>query len=629
MAMWRTLAFGLLDSRPLMAVAAPGEGAGAATLPARSELPDAEKWRLEDIFPDDEAWERAYAELRGYSGAAARFRGHLADGAAVLLGGFAVQDEIGQRIERLYAYAHMRRDEDMRVSRHQELVDRVAALATTIESEWAFFEPEVLTLPEDRVHAWLNAPPAGAEGLTTYRHKLDNLLRQKPHVLSAAEEELLARAGELARAPETVFDMLNDADLKFPQIRDADGQTVELTKGRYIRYLESHDRRVRREAFETLYATYGKQRNTLGALLAASVRRDWFFAQARRYDSTLAMALDADNVPVAVYDQLVASVRAHLPTLHRYLRLRRRVLGLDRLHMYDLYVPLVRRPEQHIPYAEAVSTVAQGIAPLGDDYLRRYRQALGARWVDVHENQGKTGGAYSFGVYGVHPYVLLNYQGTVDHVFTIAHEFGHALHSELAQEAQPYPYAGHSIFVAEVASTANEALLMQHMLRQASDRSERAYLVNHYLEEFRGTVFRQVMFAEFERSIHETLEGGGALSADNLCAMYRDLNVAYYGPEVEIDAEIDLEWARIPHFYRPFYVYKYATGFSAAQALAEAVRSEGEPACRRYLDFLRGGASRYPVDLLRAAGVDMTSPEPVDAGLAVFARLVEELETLL
>jgi len=607
----------------------PGGAGPAQTLPARADVPPEHRWHLQDIFPDAAAWESAFAAVQGRATLAAGFRGRLGEGPAVLLSALSAQDETGREIEKLFAYAHMRSDEDTRASAYQAMTGRVAMLATQIEGAWAYFEPELLALPEAELRRWCEAPPPEAAGLAVYRHKLDNLLRSKPHVLSAAEEELLARAGEIARAPDTVFGMLNDADLTFPNVHDDQGREVELTKGRFIRFMESGSRDVRREAFETLYATYAKQRNTLGALLGASVQRDWFYAASRRYGSTLQMALDADNVPVSVYENLIAAVRANLPALHRYLRLRRRALGLERLHMYDLYVPIVEQPEAHIPYDEALRTVQRGIAPLGDDYVRRYREGVSSGWVDVYENQGKTGGAYSWGVYGVHPFVLLNYQGSIDHVFTIAHEFGHALHSHLAQEAQPYPYAGHSIFVAEVASTANEALLMRHLLEQATDRRQRAYLVNHYLEEFRTTVFRQVMFAEFEKVIHEKVEAGEALTADSLSEAYRALNLAYYGPEVEVDAQIDLEWARIPHFYNAFYVYKYATGFSAAQALAEAVCRDGAPARERYLGFLRGGASKYPVELLRGAGVDMASPEPVDAALSVFGRLVEEMETLI
>lgn len=610
-----------------------GAAAGlAAALPSRAEIAAADRWRLEDIYPDDAAWEADLRALQGRVAEAAGFRGRLGEGPATLLRALGAQDDCGRLIEKLFGYAHMHSDEDTRVSAYQAMSDRVAAVATEIEGAWSYFEPELLTLPEATLRGWVAAPPAEAAGLGVYAHRLDNLLRQKPHVLSAAEEQLLARAGEMARTPDTVFGMLNDADLTFPKIHDAEGREVELTKGRYARFLESRDRGVRREAFETLYATYGRQRNTLGALLAGSVKRDWFFAQSRRYAGSLEMALDGDNVPVAVYDNLIAAVRAHLPLLHRYLRLRRRALGLDRLHMYDLYVPLVAEPEAHIPYRQAVETVAAGVAPLGEDYVARFRRGVDAGWVDVWENQGKTGGAYSWGVYGVHPFVLLNYQGSIHHVFTLAHEFGHALHSQLAQETQPYPYAGHSIFVAEVASTANEALLMHQLLGEARERAQRAFLVNHYLEEFRTTMFRQVMFAEFEKIIHrqvEGAEGGQALTADSLSAAYRELNAAYYGPEVELDPQIDLEWARIPHFYRAFYVYKYATGFAAAQALAEAVRREGEPARARYLGFLRGGASAYPVELLRRAGVDMASPEPIEAALRVFGGLVEELEGLI
>ena len=623
------MAPGSTASPPARILAPEGSPALAQALPARSEIDPAHKWRLEDIYPDDAAWERDRATVAERLPWAAGHRGHLGDGPEALLAALRARESVSEMLERLYGYANLRSDEDTRVSAYQAMTERVAALGTQFDGAWAWFEPELLGLPEATLRGWLASPPAAAEGLALYRHQLDDLLRQKPHVLSAAEEELLARAGEVARAPHTIFGMLNDADLTFPQVRDERGQLVELTKARFIRFLESRQRPVREEAFRTLYATYGKQRNTLGAILGASVKRDWFYAQSRRYGSCLELALDGDNVPAAVYHNLIAAVRANLPSLHRYLRLRRRALRLDRLHMYDLYVPLVEEPEQEVPWARAVETVAAGLAPLGSDYVRRYREGTTAGWVDVFENQGKTGGAYSSAVHGVHPYVLMNYQGTIDHVFTLAHEFGHALHSSLTQETQPYTYAHYSIFVAEVASTVNEALLMHQLLEEATEPRQRAYLVNHYLEGFRTTVFRQVMFAEFERTIHDLAERGEALTADALSAAYRELNLAYYGPEVEVDAETDLEWARIPHFYRAFYVYKYATGFSAAQALADGVHREGAPARGRYLDFLRGGASRYPVDLLKGAGVDMTSPEPVNAALAIFGRLVQEMEGLI
>lgn len=601
----------------------------SGALAPREATDPADQWRLQDIFADDSGWEAAFTRLQEEAELGARFRGALGSGPERLLEALVARDGQGQALERLYAYAQMKSDEDTRVSRYQGMAARVAQLAAQVEGVWAYMEPELLSLPEERLRGWVASPPAGVEGLGLYRHKVEELLRGKPHVLSTAEEELLARASEVTQAPQVIFGMLNDADLTFPPIRDEHGQEVELTKGRYVRFLESRQRRVRQEAFQTLYATYGKQRHTLGATLASSVKRDWFYARTRRYRSCLEAALDPDNIPLAVYDNLIGAVRAHLPALARYLRLRRRVLGLERLHMYDLYVPLVEEPETNIPYAEAVRTVEAGLAPLGEDYLRRYREGTGSGWVDVYENQGKTGGAYSSSVYGVHPFVLLNYQGTIDHVFTLAHEFGHALHSHYTQETQPYPYANYTIFVAEVASTVNEALLMRHLLEAASDPRQRAYLVNHYLEGFRGTVFRQVMFAEFEKRIHEMEERGEPLTAEALSATYRQLNLDYYGAEVEVDPEIDLEWARIPHFYRAFYVYKYATGFSAAQALATAIRDDGAPARDRYLRFLRGGSSEYPVQLLRGAGVDMASPEPVNAALAIFADLVAELERLV
>lgn len=600
-----------------------------AALPERTEIEAAHRWNLGDIFADDGAWEAAFAEEEKRLEEATRFRGQLHRGPAIVLEAIAAQEQAEKVLERLFGYARMHSDEDTRQSRYQALTERVTKLAVRLQQAWSFFDPELLELPEQTLRSWVQDPPEAASGLRIYRHRMDNLLRQKPHVLSPAEEELLAQTGDLAEAPSTVFHMVNDADLTFPKVRDEQGREVELTKGRYARFLESTNRDVRREAFQTLYQTYGKQRNTLGALLSASVTRDAFYARVRRYASCLGMALDQDNVPESVYTSLIEAVHRQLPALRRYLRLRRRMLGVDRLHMYDLYVPLVPAPETDIPYEEAVRRVHEALRPLGENYRRGYLAGVGGGWVDVFENQGKTGGAYSWGVYGVHPYVLLNYQGSVNHVFTLAHEFGHAMHSVLAQQAQPYVYAGHSIFVAEVASTTNEALLMAHLLEETTEPAKRAYLVNHHLEEFRTTVYRQVMFAEFEMQIHAAAENGQALTADALSEIYRNLNVLYYGSEVEVDPEIDLEWARIPHFYNAFYVYKYATGFSAAVALARLIGEEGQPAVDRYLDFLRSGASDYPVEQLRMAGVDLRTPEPVERALEVFADRVEELENLV
>jgi oligoendopeptidase F len=641
-----------------------GEGADgglAAGTPSRQDVDPAYRWRLEDLYAADGDWERDFARLQELLPEADGLRGRLGDAAgASLLRALEARDAMRLLLERLFAYARMRCDEDTRVAGAQARVARIAALASRLEAAWAWFEPEILELPEETLRGWLAAraaaepgatqaaiaapapaeppptdpadPQPAAAGLARYRHALETLLRQKPHVRTRSEEELLAQAGEMARAPQTIFEMLNNADLTFPPVHDERGRPLDLTQARFVRLLEDPRRAVREEAFRGLYATYGQHRHTLAATLDASVRRDWFFARARRYGSCIEMALDADAIPVAVYDSLIAAVRAGLPALHRYLRLRRRALGLDRLHMYDLYVPLVADPQPSVTWDEAVSTVAAALAPLGDDYVRGFRAGVGGGWVDALENRGKRPGAYSFGVYGVHPFVLLNYQGTVGDVFTLAHEFGHALHSRLTDAAQPFVYSDYAIFVAEVASTVNEALLARHLIARAEQPRRRAYLVGRQLEGFRTTVFRQTMFAEFERLIHQRVEGGEPLTADALCAEYRRLNRDYlcYDPaEVELDPEIDLEWARIPHFYRPFYVYQYATGFSAAHALAGAVLAEGEPARRRYLRMLERGSSADPLVLLRDAGVDLASPAPVARAIEAFAQGVEELEDLL
>ncbi|HEY8343384.1 MAG TPA: oligoendopeptidase F, partial [Calditerricola sp.] len=425
-----------------------------------------------------------------------------------------------------------------------------------------------------------------------------------------------------------VYGMLSDADLRFPTIRDEDGDEVELTKGRYLTFLESPDRRVRREAFTALYRVYESKVHTFAALFAASVKKDVFFARARHYRSALEAALTPNRIPVAVYTQLIDTVRRHLPLLHRYLALRKKALGLDELHMYDLYVPLARL-KRTVPYEKAAELVTRALAVLGDDYVRVLKEAFASRWIDVYENRGKRSGAYSWGAYGTHPYVLLNYQGTLHDVFTLAHEMGHALHSHYSWTHQPYVYAHYRIFVAEVASTVNEILLVRHLLARTQDPTERLALLHHQLEQFRTTVFRQTMFAEFEKWAHEQVEGGQPLTAETLCTQYRQLNEAYHGPAVTVDPQIAYEWARIPHFYTPFYVYQYATGYAAAIALAQGILERPKEAVPRYLAFLKAGSSDTPIALLQRAGVDMTRPEPIEKALAVFADLVDELERLV
>lgn len=602
------------------------ETSGAvAEVPARSDISDEFKWRLEDMYATNTEWEKDAGDILEESKELVALQGHLGDSSETLLQALKLEDAIGQRLSRLFVYAKMRRDEDNTNATYQALTDKAMSLAVQVESAKAFVVPEILDTPEETLRAYL----AENEELRVYAFVIEELLRQKKHVLSAPEERLLAEAGEVASAPQHIFSMFNNADIQFPKVKDDEGREVELTHGRYIQFLESRNQSVREGAFEAMYNTYAKQKNTLAAIYGASVKKDVFYARVRHYDSVRQAHLDDDNVPVSVYDNLIESVHEALPALHKYLQLRKRVLGLDTLRMYDLYTPIVSEVDVKIPYDEAVKTVLEAVAPLGTDYQRTAKEGLAAGWVDVYETKGKTSGAYSWGTYGVHPYILLNYQDNLDNMFTLIHELGHAMHSYYSHEAQPYVYSGYTIFVAEVASTCNEALLTHHLLETTDDKNMRAYLLNHHLETIRGTLYRQTMFAEYEKLTHAYVEEGGALTPEWLSETYYDLNKTYYGAEVDINAEIEVEWARIPHFYNPFYVYKYATGISAATALSQKILQEGQPAVEKYLEFLKSGGSDYPINLLRKAGVDMESPEPVRATLALFSSMVDELSSLL
>ncbi|UFJ42729.1 oligoendopeptidase F [Brevibacillus humidisoli] len=594
------------------------------TLPRRSEIPAEYKWKLEDIYPSDAEWEKDVAKVKELIEEIKAKQGSLAQSGKQLLDALTLQDEISKVFEQIYVYARMRRDEDNTNATYQALTDRAASLGTQVSSATSYIQPEILAIPDEQLRQLQESEP----GLDHYRFLLEEITRQKPHTLSAQEEAILAEVSEVSSAPSTIFGMLNNADIRFPMITDEQGEEVELTKGRYIQFLESKDRRVRKEAFEALYKTYGKHKNTIAATLTSSVKRDVFYARVRKYPSALRAALFGDNIDPSVYDNLIATIREHLPLMHRYIRLRKKMLQLDELHMYDLYVPIVKEVEMTIPYEEAVATITEALRPLGDEYGQVLKKGFTSGWIDVYENQGKTSGAYSWGAYTTHPYVLMNYQENLNNMFTLAHEMGHALHSYFSDTTQPYTYAQYRIFVAEVASTVNESLLMHHLLETTTDKQQRMYLLNYYLERFRGTVFRQTMFAEFEKLIHEQVEAGEALTAESLSSAYRDLNVAYHGSDVLVDSEVDLEWARIPHFYNNFYVYKYATGFSAATSLYKQIVEEGAPAVERYLGFLKSGGSDYPINLLKRAGVDMTSTEPIREALAVFDDLLSEMETL-
>ncbi|MFP3122334.1 oligoendopeptidase F [Ectobacillus funiculus] len=598
----------------------------AKQLPARNEVPVESTWRLEDIFATDEQWEAEFQEIKEMLPKLGEFKGKLSNSANDLLAAFQYQDEVTMRLGKLYTYAHMRYDQDTTNSFYQAYNDRARNLYAQASSEMAYIVPEILSVPEEKIQAFLQEN----EELKVYSHSLDELNRQRPHVLSESEEALLAQASEVLGSSSNTFGMLNNADLKFPSIQDENGEEVEVTHGRYTQFLESEDQRVRRDAFQAVYDTYGKYKNTFASTLSGAVKKNNFYARVRKYDSARQAALSNNNIPEAVYDQLVNTVNDHLPLLHRYIEIRKRALELDELHMYDLYTPLVKEAKIEVKYEEAQDILLKALAKFGDEYVSILKEAYENRWVDVHENRGKRSGAYSSGTYGTNPYILMNWQDNVNNLFTLAHEFGHSVHSYYTRKTQPYVYGDYSIFVAEVASTCNEALLNDYLLQTTEDKKKRLYLLNHYLETFRGTVFRQTMFAEFEHVIHTKVQEGHALTPDLLTSMYYDLNKKYFGDALVIDEEIGLEWSRIPHFYYNYYVYQYATGFSAATALSKKILEEGEPAVEKYIGhFLKAGSSDYPIEVLKKAGVDMTSPAPVKEALQVFEEKLNELEQLL
>ncbi|MBN8433344.1 oligoendopeptidase F [Priestia flexa] len=594
-------------------------------LPNRSEIKVEDTWRLEDIFETDEAWEKEFQAVKALVPEMEQYRGKLGESADTLFKALQQQDELTMRVSKLYTYAHMRYDQDTTNSFYQGLNDRIKMLYTEIASALSYVTPELLAVDEETLKQYLK----DSKDLQLYAHALDEVNRERPHILSESEEAILAQASEALGASSNTFGMLNNADLEFPSIKDENGEEVEITHGRYIRFLESSDRRVREEAFKAVYDTYGKFKNTFASTLSGTVKKDNFSAKVRNYESARHAALSANNIPEEVYDNLVATVNEYLPLLQRYIDLRKKVLGVDELHMYDLYTPLVQDVKMEIPYSEAKDYLLKGLAPLGEEYISILKEGFENRWVDVHENKGKRSGAYSSGTYGTNPYILMNWQDNVNNLFTLAHEFGHSVHSYYTRKEQPYPYGDYSIFVAEVASTCNEALLNDYLLKTIDDEKKRLYLLNHYLEGFRGTVFRQTMFAEFEHEIHVRAQNGEPLTPELLTKLYYDLNKKYFGDNLVIDEEIGLEWARIPHFYYNYYVYQYATGFSAAAALSKQILEEGDAAVERYLGFLKAGSSDYPIEVLKRAGVDMTTAEPIKEALEVFKEKLEEMERLL
>jgi len=594
-------------------------------IPQRSEIAEKYKWRLQDIYPSDEKWEQGFSKVEALLPEADKFKGRLAESGKMLLDCLAMQDSTWIMFDPMYVYAYMKLDEDNRVSKYQEMSDRAAALNSKIREAFSFTEPEILAIPQQR----LNELMGQEKGLALYGHYLDNVLRNREHTLSVEEEELLAQVGPLARVPQAVFTMIDDADIKLGSITDEDGAVVELTKQRYSKFMESTDRRVRREAMETYNQAWLSYLNTLGATLSGSIKKDMFFAKARNYNSALEASLFSDNIPPAVFNNLIETVDANLKALHQYVSLRKKFLKLDELHKYDLWVPLVPEARMEIPYDSAVTIILAALKPMGKEYVGDLKKGFDSGWVDVYETEGKGSGAYSWGAYTTHPYMLLNYNGTLENVFTAAHEMGHNMHGLYSNRSQPYIYSGHSLFVAEVASTTNEMLLMDYMLKHARNKAEELYLLNYYIEMIWGTFYTQVQFSEFEREAHARAEAGDALSANSFRAIYRNIYQKYNGPDLVVDSLDDLSGMRISHFYRNFYVYKYATSLAAASAFSKKILSGDKQALAAYLELLHSGEADYPIDLLKKAGVDMTSPEPVNAMVDLFAGLVNKFENLL
>ena len=593
-------------------------------IPERSQVPVEDTWNLADIYHSDEAWQQDLEATRALAQKLPGYAGRLGESAHTLYEYVELEQQVGEHLTELANYAQRKGDQDTRGAENQALVGKVMSLYVEISSALAFETPELLKIPQETLEQFYRDEPK----LELYRRYFQIVQDQKEHILSDPEEKLLAAAGEMAQAPDDIYGKLTNADLTFPDTVDGQGNAVPLSDGSFVPTQMSEDRVLRENAFKTYYKTYGTIRNTAAAVLSAQVKQLQFFATARKYESSLAAAVAGTRVPPQVYHNLISTVNANLDKLHRYVRLRKKLLGVDELHMYDIYAPMVSGADKVISFQQAKDTVYAALAPMGEDYRAIIREGFDHRWIDVYENVGKRSGAYSAGAL-CHPYVLLNHKDNLDSMFTLAHEMGHAVHSYLSNRSQPPVYRDYVIFVAEVASTCNEALLMEYLLARTGDKKERAWLINHFLEQFKGTLYRQTMFAEFELRMGQLNAQGETLTADLLSREYKALNEKYYGPDMVSDDEIALEWARIPHFYYNYYVYQYATGYSAAIALSRRILREGEPAVKDYLGFLSGGCSKDPVDLLRGAGVDMSSPQPIQDALDLFGTLLDEMESLM
>lgn len=597
----------------------------AKKLPLRSELKIEETWDLTPLFPSDEAWEKEWQALNEELSIYKNYEGHLKDSAEILWECLQKDDELCIRLERIYSYAHQKQDQDTGNAKYQEFYGKAYELYTKMLAVSSFITVEITNMGKELLEQRMKEK----EELSYYRRNFELILRQADHTLSQPEETLLARSHSFASGASDIFKMFNNADLKFNNAIDKDGKEHALTHGSYVRLLETADRTLRKSAYESLYTAYGQFRNTLAAMFEARLKQNAFYGQVRGYQSPVEYALYCNEIPTKVYDQLIEAVHEGLPAMYQYVSLRKKVLGVEHLKMYDVYTPLVPEFTKNYTFEEAKELALKALAPMGEEYLALLQEGFDNRWIDVYENEGKRSGAYSTGCYGTHPYVLLNYNNSLNDVFTLVHEMGHSLHTWYSNHNQPYPYADYKIFVAEVASTCNETLLSKYLLEHAKSKEEKAFIINNFLDSVKGTIFRQTMFAEFEKITHEKVWAGETLTADKLCEIYHGLNELYFGPDMEVDEYIDMEWARIPHFYTPFYVYQYATGLSAAIALSERILRLGDEGVEDYKKFLKGGSSKTPIDLLKLAGVDMTTKEPVLDAMKSFKNFVTELEEVL
>ena len=587
----------------------------------RSTIENKFKWTIDEMYQNEESIEKDIQKVKELIEEVKRYKGILADSEENIFKALNISEEASRILQNLYVYTHMKSHEDTRINKNQSNATKIDMLSTELSMATSYMVPEIIAMDNEKLENYLKT-----EKLSHYKKYVDDILRLKPHTLNEREEELLAAVADLSGVPENVYDMLSFADLQFPEIEDENGEKVRVTHSNFSLFLKSKDARVRKDAFEAMYGIYGQYKNTFASTLYGGIKSEIFYAKTRKYESALQGSLFQDNVSVDVYNNLIDAVHENLDTLNDYIDLKKKFLGLDKINMYDLYVPLTENFDMEISYEKAQKIILEALKPLGEEYLENVKKAFAEGWIDVYGNEGKQGGAYSWGSYDSKSYILMSYKDDLNSLFTLIHEMGHSMHSFYSKNNQPYLYSGYKIFVAEVASTLNELLLINYLLKNAESKEERVYLLNYYLEQFRTTVYRQTMFAEFEKICHGKVEEGEPLTAEDFNNIYYDLNKKYYGESCEVNEEIALEWARIPHFYSNFYVYKYATGFSAASALSKQILEEGESAVSRYKEFLKSGGSEFPLDQLRKAGVDMEKKESVDEALHVFKDLVKQLE---